>query len=378
MQPMEKEGEPLGEGEAKRKGEAPAEPSHQSEPPPPRPSLITRVVRAACAAYLLFVLTLWLLIAFDSDRWWIATAAMFGPVWVWALPLFVLLPLAALLRRKSLPTLAVAALVVLFPIARFCLPWRLALPARSTEGTQPIKLRVITLNADNGHVRPDDFKRLVANANPDLIVLQDNGGMDVPAVLGPQPKWHFRREGELALASRHAIVNVSIYTGPEHPQFWRQPGTLVDFQIDLAAPTPLHVLNVHLVTPRFGLAAVIERNWSNAAETLTQNSTMRREQSAAVLHTAQSLGGAVIIAGDFNTPTRGSLYSDHWSNWQNAFSVAGWGLGHTHFTRRTGLRIDHILVPQKGWRVERCWVGPDVGSAHRPVIADLVWLQPPH
>jgi vancomycin resistance protein VanJ len=354
-----------------REGEAPAEPR------PPRPRLLDRIVRATCAAYLLFVLALWLLIGFASDRWWIATAAMFGPVWVWALPLIVLLPLAALLRRKSLPTLALAALVVLFPIGRFCVPWRLALPGGSTVGTQPIKLRVITLNADNGRVRHDDFKHLVAGVNPDVIVIQDCGGLDVPAVLGPEPQWHFRQEGELALTSRHPVANVSNYTGAQHPQFWRQPGTLVDFQIDLPGAAPLHVLNVHLATPRFGLAAVIERDWSNAAQSLGQNSSMRREQSAAVLRAAQSLGGSVIVAGDLNTPTRGSLYSDHWSDWQNAFSIAGWGLGHTHFTRRTGLRIDHILAPKQGWRVERCWVGSDVGSAHRPVIADLLWLEPP-
>jgi endonuclease/exonuclease/phosphatase (EEP) superfamily protein YafD len=39
-------------------------------------------------------------------------------------------------------------------------------------------------------------------------------------------------------------------------------------------------------------------------------------------------------------------------------------------TRKTGVRIDHILAGH-GWRCRRCWVGPNIGSAHRPVIADL-------
>jgi endonuclease/exonuclease/phosphatase (EEP) superfamily protein YafD len=39
------------------------------------------------------------------------------------------------------------------------------------------------------------------------------------------------------------------------------------------------------------------------------------------------------------------------------------------------VRIDHILAGP-GWQAERCWVGPDVGSPHRPVIADLIWTGP--
>ena len=36
------------------------------------------------------------------------------------------------------------------------------------------------------------------------------------------------------------------------------------------------------------------------------------------------------------------------------------------------VRIDHILAGP-GWRCGRCWVGPDVGSPHRPLLADLVY-----
>jgi vancomycin resistance protein VanJ len=42
-------------------------------------------------------------------------------------------------------------------------------------------------------------------------------------------------------------------------------------------------------------------------------------------------------------------------------------------THRIGLRIDHVLCGP-GWWPEVCWVGPDVGSAHLPVLADLSWV----
>jgi endonuclease/exonuclease/phosphatase (EEP) superfamily protein YafD len=76
------------------------------------------------------------------------------------------------------------------------------------------------------------------------------------------------------------------------------------------------------------------------------------------------------VAGDFNTPTRSAVYRESWTDLTNAFSAAGWGLGHTHFSRRIGVRIDHILASDH-WHVTSCEVGPDVGSAHRPVVAEL-------
>ena len=361
------------EGEPPGAAPEPSSPPAVAAPPRPRPRLVARIVRAACGAYLAFILAAWVVIAFGADRWWLATAAAFVPVWVWALGHVPLVPLAILVHRRSLFTLILAGVIILFPIGRFCIPWRAALPSGSTAGTPWVRLRVIALNMDIGDkVRPDAFKRLIADLNPDLLVLQDCVLFKAPALLGPQ--WHVRREGELALASRHPIRGARNLSGPEYPEFWQRAGTLVVFEVDAPGPTPVHVVNVHLTTPRFGLTAVIQRAFRHAAKTLDENTRMRREQSAAARRVASSLTGPVIVAGDFNTPTRSAIYREHWSaDWQNAFSVAGWGFGHTHHTRRTGVRIDHILVPEKDWEVERCWVGPDVGPAHRPVIADLVW-----
>lgn len=129
----------------------------------------------------------------------------------------------------------------------------------------------------------------------------------------------------------------------------------------------VHFINVHLASPRSGLVAVIEGYWRGGAE-LQANSDLRRWQSAAIRHWAEKLTGPVLIAGDFNTPVESTIYREHWSTYTNAFSFAGWGVGNTHFTRRTGVRIDHVLA-NKSFRAQRCWVGPDLGSAHRPLVA---------
>jgi endonuclease/exonuclease/phosphatase (EEP) superfamily protein YafD len=82
-----------------------------------------------------------------------------------------------------------------------------------------------------------------------------------------------------------------------------------------------------------------------------------------------------VIAGDFNMPTDSDIYQLYWSSYTNAFSAAGLGFGYTKFTRWHGIRIDHILAGP-GWRCRRSWVGPDVGSDHRPVLAELTWVGP--
>src|SRR5688500_10965737 len=82
-----------------------------------------RVFTAACWGYLAALLGLWGLLAFAADRWWVATVAMYGPRWVWALPGLPLLLIAPLTRRRAVwvPVLLAGA-VVLFPVMRLCLP----------------------------------------------------------------------------------------------------------------------------------------------------------------------------------------------------------------------------------------------------------------
>ena len=72
--------------------------------------------------YVLMVLAVWFLIRFGGDRWWLATVMLFGPRWVYGLPLLLLVPAAALRRRRLLLPLAASAIVLVGPIAGLCLP----------------------------------------------------------------------------------------------------------------------------------------------------------------------------------------------------------------------------------------------------------------
>ena len=83
--------------------------------------------------------------------------------------------------------------------------------------------------------------------------------------------------------------------------------------------------------------------------------------------------GPTVIVGDFNLTDDSAIYRRYWSRYRDAFATAGLGWGYTKFTRRIGVRIDHVLAGP-GWQFRNCWVGPDVGSDHRPVLADVFWV----
>ncbi len=84
--------------------------------------------------------------------------------------------------------------------------------------------------------------------------------------------------------------------------------------------------------------------------------------------------GVVIVAGDLNaTP---------WSHGMKPLfaaglkdSARGYGAGSTWMRGNPllAIPIDHILFRDDGVICRKRWIGPDLGSDHRPVVADLAW-----
>ena len=115
----------------------------------------------------------------------------------------------------------------------------------------------------------------------------------------------------------------------------------------------------------------VNRMWQEYIET---NMARRWEQSEKAAQEASTVSGPLLIVGDFNTPSESYLFRRVWAGYADAFTPAGWGWGYTFFNSRTMTRIDHILSGE-GWNCSRCWVGPDIGSPHRPVLAELIWTR---
>jgi vancomycin resistance protein VanJ len=107
---------------------------------------------------------------------------------------------------------------------------------------------------------------------------------------------------------------------------------------------------------------------------LEQSIAIRAEESRRVSGWVAGAAATVLVAGDFNLTGDSAIFRDCWSGYTDAFAEAGLGFGHTEFVKAwASVPIDHILGGP-GWRPRRCWVGPDVGSDHRPVIAEMDWV----
>ena len=331
--------------------------------PAPRlrwPGRVRALVTSLSVLYAAAVLGLCLLLHLASDRWWPATLVLYGPRWLCALPLLVLVPAAAVCSRRLLGLLAAVSVVLLVPLMGLCLPWA-PLVRPSCRGPS---VRVLTCNVHGHDLDPAALAALIASSEPDLVALQSWNPQHDPAVFA-SGDWYVREEGQLCLASRYPIRRAELLGDPA---FAHADSAAARFEVKTPAGD-IAFVTLHLASPRDGLEEVINSR-ALRADQLAANSDLRRRQSEKITRWLDAVTGPLLLAGDFNTPPESTVYRHYWSRYANAFSTAGLGFGPTHFTRRTAVRIDHILTGP-GWRCERCWVGPPVGSPHRPVLADL-------
>jgi endonuclease/exonuclease/phosphatase (EEP) superfamily protein YafD len=341
-------------------GETPADPGRVESSRPGRRPRARILLTVLSLLYAAATVGLCLLLYLASDRWWPATLLLFLPRWPWALPLAVLLPAAAWRCRRLLWLLAPVLVLVLVGLLGLCLPWQ------ASWGPCPHghDLRVLTCNVHRHDLDPAALGVLIAATDPDIVALQGWSSGPERRVFA-QGDWHAARAGQLLLASRYPIRQVE---GLDDPDFTGGDYAIARGEVDAPCGT-VAVVTLHLSSPRDGLEEAGESHGARV-ETLEANSALRRRQSAKAARWLEGSTAPLLIVGDFNTPTESTIYQQYWSPYTNAFSASGFGFGTTFFTRRAGVRIDHVLTGP-GWRCRRCWVGPSVGSPHHPVLADL-------
>jgi vancomycin resistance protein VanJ len=328
---------------------------------------LAKMVTIAAWSYLVAVLAAWMLLGWFGDRWWFASVLLYGPRWPYALPWMVLAPIAVLTRPRLLWPLAVSAIVLLGPIMGLCLPW-----SRLVARNGPI-VRVLSCNIDGESVDTDRLAALVDEAQPAVVALQECPE-DIPL---HWPKgWHILHAGQLLVASPYPLRNVETSLSRHPPGPWPPVDGL---RCIVETPQgPVGFCCVHLLTPRAGLSEVLDRKTivSPARNAGLENETVERTlESEELLQWIEDWPGTWIVAGDFNMPTDSAIYRATWAKHVDAFSSSGFGFGYTKWTPvkgwQYGLRIDHVLAGP-GLKPRRCWVGPDVGSDHLPLLADIV------
>jgi vancomycin resistance protein VanJ len=329
---------------------------------------IRRIVIVSVWMYVAVILGIWLLLRFGGDRWWLATLLLFGPRWLCVVPIAVLMPMAVLAQRKLLWVLAWAAAFVLFAILGFRVPLARVL-APSDQ-----RIRVLTYNTWDSAVPAPALSALIRDLQPDIVALQECFQETYTEIFAD---WHVCREGELLLAARFPIQIRRIESSNHPPHKW--PRTTLLECVGQVNGTPTAFATVHLPSPRYGLANMMDRTTliAPSRRNLLDIETANRDVvSSTVAKIVDREPRDRIVMGDFNMPTDSALYRRDWSGYTNAFTTAGWGLGHTMRPSVRGfgfgIRIDQVLASGV-WAPIRCWVGPDLGSDHRPVIADLAW-----
>ncbi len=322
----------------------------------------------ASVLYLLVLVALWIVLRWQGERWWVATLLLLSPRWPFALPLPLLVGWIVWRRAWGHCVWPIAAACLLaFPI----LGVRANIP---TAGSERPGLRLLSCNVHRQQVDAGELLALIAREKPDVVALQDwsetNDAVFAP-LGGETSSWHRHREGELLVASRFPIRSIVPLEFPDMagaPKAER--GAAAGFEL-MTPHGPVWIVNVHFASPHSGLETFREDGGAG----LTNNSDRRWGQSEQTLGFVETLRAPVIITGDFNTVDDSPLFREHWSEYTDAFSELGYGLGYTYLVTHTQIRIDHVLG--NGWvRFSHFRLHPRIGSPHRPMVAEMDFLAP--
>jgi len=328
----------------------------------PRASRWQRLLGWIVIAYVASIVVLWAWMYRDGDRLWLATLVLFGPRWLCSLPLPFLALAAAVWRRRLLVPLAAAAIVIVFPMMGFQVHLSASAPARPA-------LKVLTCNVEEKVFRPSSLAAVIAEEEPDVVALQEV--REGTRFIWP-PAWHVVERDEFILASRWPIAERQRVARPGRPDF-----AAIRYTVQ-SPDREIQIFNLHLSTPRPGLEAVLSRKTLIDPSGAGQMEAVLRRRAAECAQTSDWIArfpGPKIVVGDFNMPSDSTLFRRCWSSsLTDAFSAVGWGFGFTKISEKGGwsygARIDHVLFSTP-WHCVRCWVGPDIGSDHLPLLAEF-------
>lgn len=301
-----------------------------------------------------------------ADRWWLMTLLLYGPRWPVLVPGLALLPIAAAMDRRLVLVLAGGVLLVVGPLMGWRTGWRRLLGA--PDGAP---VRVATFNM-RGAENPgwQEVPLRLQGLDADLILVQEcvAGFMTLPH---DRTGWEVRQDGNLCLMTRVPVDSVRRIDVLETREDGMS-GLAVVYHLTMAG-TPVALANVHLETPRRGIERV---RWGGEVAGLSRNILVRDAGSGRTARWILAQAGHLLIAGDFNLPVESRIYRRHWGGCRNAFSRRGSGFGYTRILPKWSARIDHVLACSDAWRIAGARPGPDLGSDHLPMIADLVLDSP--
>ena len=266
------------------------------------------------------------------------------------------LGIAALLARAypAAAVLAVLALVHVWAVKDLRLG---PAPATASAAAGGEPLRVVSANVRRGNPTPGKVLDFVQASGADIVVLVEAMGArwrGTLAAVGHSYPHRAPREwrdgaARVVLFSRGPILAARLEHGPG-----RRPHLVAE------------------VAALGGVVTVVGVHPSAPSPTKPRRSRLRDRQLDHLAATVDGTAGPLIVAGDLNT----SPWSPHFRDLLAATGLRNAALGHGWLATwpvwfwPARIPIDHVLVrgPVEVASVAR---GPDVGSDHFPVVADL-------
>ena len=332
-----------------------------------RRATIARWLSRASWSYLAAAVIAWALLWTLSDRWWPATLLLFGPRWILLLPLIVLLSAAAVLRRSLLVPLLAAMAILLVPVMGLRVGWRSWLGANDA----PTALRVVTLNTDAAEWLALELPSRVEQWRADIVALQECSEA-LRETVQSMTGWHSHSGEQLCLLSRYPVREASVITwddlAPARETGVGGSSQAAKYVIEMPHRR-IRFVNLHLETARKGVEGALQLG----VRRIKENTVLRAAESQRTRAWLAGDEGSLVVVGDFNMPVESAIYRRDWSDFRNAFSDIGIGFGMTRDNGWIQVRIDHILTGTS-WRAKTAVVGPVTGHDHRPVIAELSWV----
>ncbi len=324
--------------------------------------------------YLLGLLAVALAFPLVGERWWITTVLLYLPRWGFALPLpFVLLALVLFGPRRLLLLLPVYLAVLLFPL----MGARVNLFADSS--TERGTLRVLSYNVASTD-DPTEVLNTIRTARPDIVLIQEHTESLQAALEKELADFARHNAGQFAIASRFPIEDVYLPPQIAIPNSAPRSSRFVRYRLKTPLG-PLHVINVHPVSPRNGLEEARGDGLlqglrqgrfasSEGISVMQANSFLRQRQIEEIVIEADRSPHPTVIAGDTNLPEGSWILRRSLGRFSDGFAEVGRGFGYTYPANRPWMRIDRILVDHR-LTVRRFEVLPDRSSDHLAVLADI-------
>jgi endonuclease/exonuclease/phosphatase family metal-dependent hydrolase len=325
-------------------------------------------VKGATYLYAALVLAALILIRWVGNSWWGVAPLLFVPRWLFLAPVGVLAFLAAWLRAPALWLVqGASALVVAGPLMG------LSLPLTRLGSTPPAgdRFRILCFNLGSMPYDAGALTAYIEREHIDLVCLQE-GARDDP-VLEAFFAQGWQRDEEKYVASRYPIVRELKPMPHTYQPDDRWTAHLNGAFIRAPSGREFLLASTHLPTLRPGLNRLLEGDVQGLR---LHQDWWRSELERVVGWLDHAQGAPLVVAGDFNVPPDDSTLAALRMSYRFAFEEAGWGYGYTRPARVPWFRIDHVLTSPE-WDVARCWVGPNFGSDHLPLIAEVVLPLPP-